>query len=416
MSPTDHAQLYAMHDQAQRFYTRGWGGAQNRDIARFLSEVQRRGITTETFTKYQVGYAAPSWTALTSHLRGLGYTDEQLLESGLGLKTSRDTVVDRFRDRVMFPVTSAAPAGELGHVVGFSGRSLDPNAGAEGAPPRYLDSPATPIYRKGEHVFGLGSMPELDGRAAGAVPVLVEGRWDVLAVTSADPGRYYGVAPGGTALTQHQAHLIAASAVGRGVIVAPDEDEAGRAAALAAYPLLRAAGVHPDRAPGVPGHDPSDLLAQYGPATLASSLAAAQTRPLVAAVLGDTVSRHRDRLQWAEGRVAAARAVAPILADLPPAVARWQMNELASAHGLDHDLLMREYLAAQTAGGDARGRAGSDEPSQRQMTTPATAASLAATAYPAPLSGAPRLDNPLPVTAAPAPAIAQLAASGRRLR
>ncbi|NHC47153.1 toprim domain-containing protein [Motilibacter aurantiacus] len=416
MSPTDHAQLYAMHDQARRFYTRGWGGAKDRDVARFFAEVERRGVTTETFSKYQVGYAAPSWTALTNHLRGLGYTNEQLLESGLGMKTSRNTVVDRFRDRVMFPITSAAPAGELGRVVGFSGQSLDPRAGAEGAPPRYLDSPVTPIYRKGEHTFGLGSMPELDGRAAGATPVLVEGRWDVLAVTSTDPGSFYGVAPGGTALTQHQANLLAASATGRGLIVAPDEDEPGRAAAIAAYPLLRAAGLHPDRAPGVPGHDPSDLLGQYGPSTLAASLRAAATRPLVAAVLEDTMSRYRDRLQWPEGRVAAARAVAPILADLPPGVASWQMNELASAHGLDHDLLMREYLAVDAGGADARGRADSGEPSTQPLTNRASAASLTAAAYPAPLSGAPSLDTAPPATPAPAPATAQLAASGRRLQ
>ncbi len=144
-------------------------------------------------------------------------------------------MLDRFRDRLMFPVHD--PAGE--HVVAFLGRALDPT----GDTPKYLNSPATALYCKGEVLYGLGAQPTRQALAAGARPVLVEGALDAIAVTTTGVGRHVGVAPSGTALTAGQVTALDRATgplAGRGVTVAFDSDPASRQAALRAYPLLRA--------------------------------------------------------------------------------------------------------------------------------------------------------------------------------
>jgi hypothetical protein len=184
------------------------------------------------------------WTALVDHLRTRGYTDAQLLDAGIGLRTRRGTVVDRFRDRLMFPVRD--PGGQ--RIVGFLGRAL---VEAEDTP-RYLNSPATALYRKGEVLYGLGAEPARRALADGARPVLVEGPLDAIAVTGAGGGRYAGVAPCGTALTTAQVAALdthAGPLAGRGVITAFDHDPGGRQAALRAYQLLAATGAWPGPPP-----------------------------------------------------------------------------------------------------------------------------------------------------------------------
>jgi hypothetical protein len=79
-----------------------------------------RAVPAAAVAGYELGYAPPGWTALTDHLRARGYTDTQLLDAGVGLRTRRGTVVDRFRDRLMFPVRDPGGQG----IVGFLGRAL----------------------------------------------------------------------------------------------------------------------------------------------------------------------------------------------------------------------------------------------------------------------------------------------------
>jgi len=156
------------------------------------------------------------------HLRARGYTDDQLLAAGVGTTTRRGSVVDRFRDRLMLPVRD--PAGE--RVLAFLGRALTHSEGT----PKYLNSPQTVLYRKGEVLYGLGADPTRQAFAGGARPVLVEGALDAIAVTCAGGGRYAGVAPSGTALTAGQVaalELAAGPLAERGVTVAFDADLAG---------------------------------------------------------------------------------------------------------------------------------------------------------------------------------------------
>ena len=178
-----------------------------------------RGITAAAIQDWHIGYAPAGWTTLTGHLRRLGHHDDAIQAAGLATRSSRGTLIDRFRDRIMLPVHDAA-----GMLAGFTGRAR-PGAGPD--VPKYLNSPETAAYKKSHLLFGLHqARPAL---ARGAVPVIAEGPFDAIAITIADPGRHAGLAPCGTALTSQQAALLsqAADLSRTGIIVAFDSDAAG---------------------------------------------------------------------------------------------------------------------------------------------------------------------------------------------
>ena len=190
-----------------------------------------RGITAAAIQDWHIGYAPAGWTALTSHLRRLGHHDDAIQAAGLATRSSRGTLIDRFRDRIMLPVHDAA-----GMLAGFTGRAR-PDAGPD--TPKYLNSPQTATYKKSHLLFGLyQARPDL---ARGAIPVIVEGAFDAIAVSIADPGRHAGLAPCGTALTSQQAAQLsqAADLPRTGILVAFDSDTAGRKAAIRAHGILR---------------------------------------------------------------------------------------------------------------------------------------------------------------------------------
>jgi DNA primase catalytic core len=250
MDPAHLQALRAIHTDAHDFYRAQLTGEAS--DGRALAFLRERGVTDpHLIDATGLGYAPASWTALTDHLRARGYTDPQLLDSGLAMTTRRGTLVDRFRDRVMFPVhdhrdTAAAPGG-AGSIVGFLGRSLDPAAGTDSGPPKYLNSPETPLYRKGELLYGLADPPALDRLTRHrVVPVVVEGPLDRLSVLAAGE-HYLPVAPCGTALTAAQVQALddIVHLAGREVVTAFDSDRAGSDSALRAYPVLRAAGAWP---------------------------------------------------------------------------------------------------------------------------------------------------------------------------
>jgi len=107
--------------------------------------LQDRGITEETIKTFRLGFAPDSWEALSTHLRQKGATQEQLEKSGLVVKKDEGGSYDRFRGRLIFPVFDAQ-----GKPIAFGGRTLEP----EGEP-KYLNSPETPAYTKGRHLYGL---------------------------------------------------------------------------------------------------------------------------------------------------------------------------------------------------------------------------------------------------------------------
>jgi DNA primase len=202
---------------------------------------------------------------------------------------------------------------ERGNIAGFLGRAR-PGAGPE--VPKYLNSPETSSYHKGSLLFGLHQARDLLAR--GATPVIVEGPFDAIAVTMADPGRHAGLAPCGTALTSKQAAILAQAADlgSAGVLVAFDDDQAGRKAAVRAYDILRTVSSRLQSAV-LSGKDPAEILQTQGPGALRTILRD-QAQPLSAVVIDAHLAPWERRLQDPEGPLLAMRSTAAVIAGLLP--------------------------------------------------------------------------------------------------
>jgi DNA primase len=323
--------LLAAHVEAAAVYHRHLAGPDG-DAPRSYLTGRGLGQVLDPASAWDLGYAPPGWTALTDHLIAVGFTTTELLDAGLVARTQRGDVIDRFRDRITLPIRDSG-----GRIIGFIGRSA-PQAGLRG--PKYLNSPTTPIYRKGQSLFGLWE--QRDQLRAGAQPVLVEGPLDVLAVAAAaHTGRRQlaGVAACGTALTSQQAALLAAAiAAGTDVVVAYDSDPAGAAAADNAYVALRQPGMAGAgellRACLPKGMDPADLLRVHGPAGLAAALTRNLT-PLVDHAIDTRLAGHARVLDGIDGRLAATRHVAHLVATVRPDLAARYVVRLARQLDLD---------------------------------------------------------------------------------
>jgi len=137
-----------------------------------------RGVSDEALRRrvWEIGYAPPGWTSLIARLRSWPFTDQELLDTGLAVVTRRGTLIDRFRDRVMFGILEGI---DNRIIVGFVGR-CSPNSG-DSTTPKYLNSPNGLVYDKSRYLFGLGEQRSM--LRVGARPLLVEGPLDVLAVS-----------------------------------------------------------------------------------------------------------------------------------------------------------------------------------------------------------------------------------------
>ena len=291
-----------------------------------------RGLSRAAVARWRIGYAPHGWTALLSHLHRLGHSDAQIEAAGLARQSSRGTIIDHFRDRVMLAIRD-----EYGAIAGFIGRA-HPQSGP--AVPKYLNSPETPAYTKGDLLFGLH---EARGQLArGAMPVIVEGPFDAIAVTAADPSRYSGLAPCGTALTGRQV-----AALGRvvdlrqtGVLVALDGDRAGREAATRAYSVLCEVTGKITAVILPAGRDPAEILQADGSAALRGVLQR-RTQPLARIVIDAHLDTWAHQLDHPEGRFHAMRSAASLIASLlSPATAEQIVQATGGQHlaTLDDDL------------------------------------------------------------------------------
>jgi DNA primase len=306
-------EMVRLLEEAHRFFA---SGVADSWVADYLA---RRGFGAEIQAQWGAGYAPAGWQSLTGHLRGLGYSGQLIEAAGLARWSARGTLYDVFRDRAMFPVRSVN-----GTVAGFTGRAV-PDAG-EGVP-KYLNSSGSVLYRKGRMLFGLNE--QRDALAAGARPVLVEGPLDAIAVSLAGCGRYAGVAPCGTALTDGQVKLLTGAVAGAGeILVAFDADNAGLKAAVRAYGLLRPYFQRPMALRFAAGEDPASVLGTQGPARLAWLLEGAC--PLADVVIDVTVAGYERWLDTIEGKFGALRAVAPLVADMPADLVAQQVVRVAS--------------------------------------------------------------------------------------
>ena len=238
-----------------------------------------RGLDAATQLKFRLGYAPPDRFALKEHLSSLGVLVEDMVEAGLLI--SGDDIelpYDRFRDRVMFPISDLR-----GRVIAFGGRALEKDAQA-----KYLNSPETPLFHKGATLYNIATARQAAHH--GAQVIAVEGYIDVIAMATADfPAT---VAPLGTALTGDQLGLLWNMA--EEPVLCFDGDDAGVRAAYRAVDLAM-----PRLRPGkslkfamLPqGQDPDDLLRSAGREAVAEVIAGA--RPLASMLWARETEGHQ---------------------------------------------------------------------------------------------------------------------------
>jgi DNA primase len=219
--------------------------------------LKQRGITGEIAKRWQLGYAPDEWDAFGSWARGQGYDARELVASGL-IKTKDDdqttnlnlrTSYDRFRGRIMFPICN-----DVGEVIAFSGRLLKEEEGAA----KYLNSPETPLFRKGNVLFGLQKSKRALIEANCAI--VCEGQLDLISLFEA--GITNVVAPQGTAFTESQARILKRFA--DEVVLCFDSDAAGTKAAERSLDALLENDFIVRVVELPPGEDPDSLVRRDG--------------------------------------------------------------------------------------------------------------------------------------------------------
>ncbi len=231
----------------------------------------RRGVSQEMIQAFQLGYAPPDRDWLKRFLSSKSYSEDFLARTGL-FSSSSGRSASLFAHRIIFPITSAR-----GEVVAFGGRAL-----REGVP-KYLNSPETSFFRKGENLFAADrALPAI--RKAGRA-VIVEGYMDVIAMHQA--GIDTCVAPLGTALTEAQARLLKRYA--QHVVLCFDGDEAGEKATLRAVEMLERQDLSVSIVAVQGGKDPADVLLAHGAQALKDMVESA--RPSFPFLLDRALSR-----------------------------------------------------------------------------------------------------------------------------
>jgi DNA primase len=191
--------------------------------------LKERGVTAESIKIFQLGYALPSWDGVLSYLHGKKkYAQADLEAAGLIIQRQTGRPYDRFRDRIMFPLTD-----HRGRVVGFSGRVLD----KETKEAKYINSPETQLYHKSEMLFGYSQLYQFLRTANEAV--IVEGEFDVISSAQAHVNNV--VAVKGSALTEDHMRLLSRTV--SKVILSFDMDKAGLAATQRAIEVAKPFGI-----------------------------------------------------------------------------------------------------------------------------------------------------------------------------
>ncbi|MEE8413946.1 MAG: DNA primase, partial [Dehalococcoidales bacterium] len=174
-----------------------------------------RGLSSKTISDFQLGFSLNSWEALKQYLLEKNYTESEILEAGLLVKTEDGKTHDRFRNRLLFPINDSR-----GRTVGFGARVLDDSL------PKYVNSPQTPLFDKSGIIYGLHLAAQTIRK--GELAVLVEGYMDV--ITAHQHGFQNVVAAMGTSITERQISVL--KRLTKNIALALDADSAGEEAML----------------------------------------------------------------------------------------------------------------------------------------------------------------------------------------
>ncbi|MFF4540675.1 DNA primase [Streptomyces aureus] len=293
----ERIRLVEAHKAAALFYTEQLGSSPEADTGRaFLAE---RGFDQAAAAHFGVGYSPQGWDHLTRYLRGKGFTDKELLLSGLAQEGRRGPI-DRFRGRLMWPIRDIG-----GDVVGFGARKLyEADNG-----PKYLNTPDTAIYRKSQVLYGIDLAKKDIAKSSRAV--VVEGYTDVMACHLA--GITTAIATCGTAFGGDHIKILRRLLMDNGsarVIFTFDGDAAGQKAALRAFEDDQKFAAETYIAIAPDGMDPCELRLAKGDEAVVD-LVEPRT-PLFEFALRQIVLRYD--LETPAGRAAALDEAAPVVA------------------------------------------------------------------------------------------------------
>lgn len=233
-----------MHDVSASYFTRMLGMQEGRTAREYL---KRRGVNPDIIEKFRIGYSTDDWQGLQNFLVSKGYSVEHAVKAGLLSKNNSGRTYDRFRGRLIFPIQNLS-----GKIIAFGGRII-----IEGEP-KYLNSSDTPIYKKGDNLYGLSQARTKIAQTKRAL--LTEGYMDVLSLHQFGYTNACGVL--GTALTSDQVKRL--SGFCSRVDLVFDGDSAGMKAALRSAEMILAQGVACGVVVLPDGEDVDSLLQTYG--------------------------------------------------------------------------------------------------------------------------------------------------------
>ena len=340
--------LYEANAFAREYYREQLADEEIGRLARdYLKE---RGIDEDTAERFGIGFAPDEWRGLRTAAARHGIDDAILLDAGLVTTSERsEEPYDRFRSRVIFPIE-----GLTGKVIAFGGRLFGAGKGA-----KYLNSPETPVYHKGEELYGLNRARH-EIRKEGAV-LVVEGYTDVVSLVAHDVPNV--VASLGTAMTSQQARLLARFASKAFLLY--DSDMAGLRATFRAADVLLGAGIHPSVVTLPRGEDPDSVARREG-------------RDALLGYVGDAVDvldrklqilATRDRLSSIDGiRDAVDRLLPTLRATTDPALRDIYISRVAAETGVRRETLEEEI--ARTPATPAAGVATVPQPRARRVRKP----------------------------------------------
>ena len=332
--------LKACNKAAARFFMQNFIAPNGKKAQIYFAS---RGITPDTVKRFGLGYAPDTWDALKTHLFAEGFTQRELIDAGLLVyNEGKNSVYDRFRDRVMFPIIAENGT----DVLGFGGRIIGPMTEKSGG--KYLNTNETPIYVKGNHLYGL--YLQRSGKPEDII--VVEGYMDVIGLYKA--GVTNAVASLGTALTVKQARLL--KRYTSRVYIAYDGDAAGQGGMIRGLELLLAEGldvrviVFPDDL------DPDEYIRKEGRDAFESLKDSALS---VTAFKIEAMAKKYD-LRDENRREAYAKEACALIAALPPIEQKRYYTLLAKKTGYSPD-----ELAAQGSTGGQSGLTSPNRPTVR---------------------------------------------------
>ena len=342
VAPLPTAGLARACEAALAHWTAQLWGAAGEPARKYLAS---RGVDEATARRFHLGYALDEWHDLHSALVAKGFPEEDLLQAGLIRESTAKAKLahDRFRGRVIFPFLDGA-----GRPLGFAGR-IFPVCADGPQVPKYLNSPETPLFRKGQLLFGLheAAAPIRNVRRA----VLVEGYLDAIALEKA--GWPETVAAGGTTVTEQQLTILQRAGAEELVLVF-DTDAPGLEAPATIAPAILRSGLSTRvaRLPGSEPADPDTFVRAHGPKALAAVLDAALplTEWLLERAIVARTAKAPARAISVEQKLLVVRDLRPFVAATPPGLPRALFEQRIARRLELYIVALRAELARGGAG------------------------------------------------------------------